>query len=46
MHSLFWIALAPSFATALKFPVRQIRRDVSSNKINNFTALDQNNTIS
>lgn len=54
MYSLFWIALAliPSFTTALKVPVRQIRRDVSSNEINalrsfnNFAVMDQNNTIS
>ena len=54
MHSLFWIALVPSFTMALKFPVRQIRRDggVSSNKINalrsfnNFAVMDQDNTIS
>jgi hypothetical protein len=55
MHSLFWmtLALAPSFTTALKFPVRQIRTDgdVSSNKVNalksfnNFAVMDQDNTL-
>ena len=52
MRSLFWIALV-SLATALKFPVLQIRRDVSSNSrinplksFNNFAATGHSNAIS